>query len=500
MTRQDQLNVKNRTLFIADNLDILRGINDECIDLIYLDPPFNTDEVYKAPIGSAAEGAEFKDIWTDEDIKHEWHGVIADRNDELYQIIQASEIVADKAMKIFLMAMAVRLFEMKRILKPTGSIYLHCGSNASHYLKLVMDGLFGKPYFQNEVVWKRTSTKSLGKKRFAVNSERILYYVKSDRATWHEQYTPYDADYIAKNFPYKDIHGTWGHYDLSGGKAGSARAYMPFKGVKPPPGRAWAPPTRHKFPDSARRILPDDYESLDQLEKCEALDDAGLLYWTKDGAGKPRAKKYLSMMGGVVAGDLILDIEHVAGEEDTGYPTQKPLALLEHILHASSNVGDMVLDPFCGCATACIAAEQLGRQWIGIDISPDAEDITKLRLDETVGEHYVFNPLTNVLVLTNPPMRTDVAADASQIRLPKAHIYKHELYGQQEGKCAGCNYHFPFRNMTIDHIRPQSKGGDDRKDNLQLLCNACNSTKGTNTQEELISILEARGDYAAEQR
>ena len=162
MTRQDQLNVKNQTLFIADNLDILRGINDECIDLIYLDPPFNTDEVYKAPIGSAAEGAEFKDIWTDEDIKHEWHGVIADRNEELYQIIQASEIVADKAMKIFLMAMAVRLFEMKHILKPTGSIYLHCGPNASHYLKLVMDGLFGEPYFQNEVVWKRTSTKSLG--------------------------------------------------------------------------------------------------------------------------------------------------------------------------------------------------------------------------------------------------------------------------------------------------------------------------------------------------
>ena len=126
MIRQEPLNVKNRTLFIADNLDILRGINDECIDLIYLDPPFNTDEVYKVPIGSAAEGAEFKDIWTDEDIKHEWHGVIAARNEELYQIIRASETAYDKSMKIYLMAMAVRLFEMKRILKRTGSIYLHC--------------------------------------------------------------------------------------------------------------------------------------------------------------------------------------------------------------------------------------------------------------------------------------------------------------------------------------------------------------------------------------
>ena len=128
MSNIDQLNVKNRTLFIADNLDVMRGINDDCIDLIYLDPPFNTKKQYKAPIGSQAEGAAFKDIWTDEDIKHEWHGVIAARNEELYQIIQASETVYDKSMKIYLMAMAVRLFEMKRILKPTGSIYLHCGS------------------------------------------------------------------------------------------------------------------------------------------------------------------------------------------------------------------------------------------------------------------------------------------------------------------------------------------------------------------------------------
>ena len=149
------MNVKNRTLFFADNLDIMRGIDSETIDLIYLDPPFNTKKNYRAPIGSPAEGAEFKDIWTDEDIKYEWHGEIAEQNEELYQIIQASEATYDRSMRIYLTAMAVRLFEMHRILKPTGSIYLHCDPTASHYLKLVMDSLLGKGNFRNDIVWKR---------------------------------------------------------------------------------------------------------------------------------------------------------------------------------------------------------------------------------------------------------------------------------------------------------------------------------------------------------
>ena len=168
--------------------------------------------------------------------------------------------------------------------------------------------------FRNEVVWKRTSTKSLGK-RYAVNTDRILYYVKSDGATWNQQYTPYDNEYIRKTFRHQDKHGRWGTVDLSGGKAGSERAYMPFKGIEPPPGRAWAPPTRNKFPASAQVLLPDNYEALDQLAKCEALDDAGLLHWSKGGKGRPRWKKYLSAMPGVVAGDLVLDTPPVKGKE-----------------------------------------------------------------------------------------------------------------------------------------------------------------------------------------
>ena len=157
------MNVENRTLFIADNLDIMRGIDSETIDLIYLDPTFKSGKQWKAPIGSPAEGASFKNIWTDEDVKDEWHGEIAETNEELYQSIQASETVYDKSMKIYLTAMAMRLFEMHRILKLAGSIYLHCDPTASHYLKLVLDSLFGRQNFRNEIVWQRTNTHSLGK-------------------------------------------------------------------------------------------------------------------------------------------------------------------------------------------------------------------------------------------------------------------------------------------------------------------------------------------------
>ena len=197
-----------------------------------------------------------------------------------------------------------------------------------------------------------------------------------------------------------------------------------------------------------------------------------------------------------------------SSKERTGYPTQKPLALLDRIIKASSNEGDMVLDPFCGCATACVAAERLGRQWIGIDISPSAETITKLRLTDeaetkagrgtgVLEENQLplpFDPLTDIHILTQPPLRTDVDEnEPQQQRLPNYRVHKNDLYGKQEGDCNGCERHFEIRNLTVDHIRPQSKGGTDHPNNLQLLCQACNSTKGKGTQEELDSRLKEQG-------
>ena len=436
------MNVENRTLFIADNLDIMRGMDSESIDLIYLDPPFNSKKQYKAPIGSPAEGASFKDIWTDEDVRDGWHSEIAEDYPQIHQIILASEHTYDHSMMIYLMAMGIRLIEMKRILKPTGSIYLHCDPTASHYLKAVMDSLFGKNNFMREVIWNIAvlSGFKTRAKNYVRGHDTILFYANTSDYTWN------------------------------------------------------APRQAHR------------QEYLDRFNKT---DSDGRKYF--DGRGK---RRYLDevVAAGKAVGDVWSDVmsfqQIPTSKEKTGYPTQKPLALLDRIIKASSNEGDVVLDPFCGCATACVAAERLGRQWIGIDISPSAETITKLRLTDEAETKagrgtgvleknqlpLPFDPLTDIHILTQPPLRTDADEnEPQQQRLPNYRVHKNDLYGKQEGDCNGCERHFEIRNLTVDHEHPQSKGGTDHPDNLQLLCQACNSTKGKGTQAELISRLKEQG-------
>ena len=468
-------NIKPKTIFTGDNLPIMRGINSESVDLIYLDPPFNSKTNYAAPIGSKAAGAEFKDTWTLSDVDNAWLDLIETKYPALNRVIHAAMTNSDKS---YLIYMAVRLLEMHRILKDTGSIYLHCDPTMSHYLKLVMDAVFGKANFRNEVVWKRTSTKSLAK-RYAVNTDRILYYIKSNGATWNQQYAPYDDEYIQKTFRGQDKHGKYGTVDLSGGKAGSSRAYMPLKSIEPPPGRAWAPPARNKFPASAQALLPDNYESLDQLAKCEVLDDAGLLHWPKGKIGRPRWKKYLSAMPGIVAGDLVLDTPPVKGKEGTGYPTQKPLALLDRIIKASSNAGNVVFDPFCGCATTLVAADRLQREWIGIDISAKAAELVVERIKTDQG---LFQ---EIIARTDIPKRTDLG-DIPRYNAPEN---KTQLYGEQSGDCNGCGTHFQKQHLEVDHIIAKEVGGTDHIENLQLLCSNCNRIKGDRGQEYLISRL-----------
>ena len=468
-------NIKPKTIFTGDNLPIMRGMNSESVDLIYLDPPFNSNANYAAPIGSKAAGAEFKDTWTLDDVDNAWLDLIETKYPALNRVIHAAMTNSDKS---YLIYMAARLLEMKRILKDTGSIYVHCDPTMSHYLKLIMDAVFGKANFRNEVVWKRTSTKSLAK-RYAVNTDRILYYIKSNGATWNQQYAPYDDEYIQKTFRGRDKHGKYGTVDLSGGKAGSRRAYMPLKGIEPPPGRAWAPPARNKFPASAQALLPDNYEALDQLAKCEVLDDAGLLHWTKGKIGRPRWKKYLSAMPGIVAGDLVLDTPPVKGKEGTGYPTQKPVALLDRIIKASSNKGDVVFDPFCGCATTLVAADRLQRDWIGIDLSGKAAELVVERIEADQG---LFQ---EIVARTDIPKRTDLG-DIPRYNAPENRT---RLYGEQEGDCNGCGEHFQMRHLEIDHIIAETSGGTDHIDNLQLLCGHCNRVKGDRGQEYLISRL-----------
>ncbi len=470
----------NQTIWTGDNLDVMRGMNSESVDLIYLDPPYNSDQDYEAPIGSPAEGAQFKDVWTLEDVDLAWHGEIADVEPGLYRVIEAAGAANGDSMKAYLVMMSVRLLEMRRLLKPTGSIYLHCDDYADAYLKLTLDSIFGSDAFCNALTWQRHSSKALSIRKYARNSDRILYYRMSKESTWNQQYVEFSEKYLA-TFRYEDDLGKYNTQPLTGGRPGGPEAYGEFRGILPSAGRAWAPPRREKFPPDAQALLPNNYEQLGPIAKCEALDSASLIHWSQ--TGNPRYKSYLSMREGVHVGDIIIDIFRVTGAEDTGYPTQKPVDLVKRLIAASSNPGDVVLDPFCGCATACVAAEDLERQWVGIDIAPKAADLVVTRLKDELGLFFTGSHRTDI------PKRTDLGP----IPPPASVINRRRLFGQQEGKCMGCLTSFPFRNMTVDHIVPRSRGGTDHIENLQLLCGACNSTKGTGTQEELVAKLRSQG-------
>ena len=474
-------NWKNQTVWTRDNLDVMRGMNSNSVDLIYLDPPFNSNADYAAPIGSKAAGAAFKDTWGLNDVNLAWHGLIKHDYPGLYALLTATQTVHSDSMMSYLIYMAIRVVEMRRILKTSGSIYLHCDDNANAYLRLMMDAIFGRDQFRNEVLWKRARGKGLNPTRYLRNCDRLLYYANGSRPVWNQQYEPFEPSY-GQDWR-TDKRGRWEAENLTGGKAGGPEAYEPFNGVLPAPGRAWAPPTRDKFPSDIG--LPSNYETLNALEKCIALDIAGLIYWPKKKGGKPRYKKYFSTLKGRYTSDVILDIPPIGAHaaERQGYPTQKPLALLHRIIEASSDAGDTVLDPFCGCATACIAAEKHGRQWVGIDISTKAADLIKSRMHDELGLFYKGAHRTDV------PRRTDLGKiiPYNDVRNRKY------LYGEQDGYCNGCENHFESRNFTVDHIVPRADGGTDHISNLQLLCGACNSQKGTKSHAELLVLLTEKG-------
>ena len=208
-----EANFTNRTVWVGDNLHVMRGINSECVDLIYLDPPFNSNQDYAAPIGSIAAGAAFKDTWTLSDIDVHEHGELADRNPAAYSVIEAARNASGKSMMSYLIMMAVRLIEMERILKPTGSLFLHCDPTASHYLKLLMDAIFGRDNFRNEIIWKRTNTKGDARRNLPKNHDILLRYTNSDNWTWNPQYVPHDPEYVDKFYRHYE-EGTGRRYRL----------------------------------------------------------------------------------------------------------------------------------------------------------------------------------------------------------------------------------------------------------------------------------------------
>ena len=444
----------NRTMWTGDNLAIMRGLNSESVDLIYLDPPFNSNRDYSAPIGSKAAGAAFKDTWTLDDVDLAWHGEIAEQNPAVYAVIDASGVTHGAGMKSYLIMMAVRLLEMHRLLKPTGSLYLHCDPTASHYLKLLLDAVFGAGNFRNEITWWRTNAKGLASISYPNNADTILYSSRGSGGTWNPPFRPLSEEYIQRSYRHIDPK-TGRRYrldNLANPNRDRPNLTYEFLGVT----RVWR---------WTKERMQREYEN-------------GRIVQSKPG-GVPAYKRYLDEGRGAAVDTIWDDVQPIQAQakERIGYPTQKPLALLNRIIKASSNPGDVVLDPFAGCATACVSAETLERQWIGIDLSPLAATLVQTRLRDAFKLFYDINHRTDI------PHRTDLGT------LPNYRTHKHLLFGKQEGRCGGCRVAFPFRNFTVDHKVPQSKGGSDHFDNLQLLCGACNSTKGTGTQAKLLATL-----------
>ena len=453
-------NFTNRALWTGDNLDVMRGMNSGCVDLIYLDPPFNSNRDYAAPIGSEAAGAAFKDTWTLSDVDEAWHGEIAERDPALYRILDAAGHSHGKGMKSYLIMMAVRLLEMRRLLKETGSVYLHCDPTASHYLKTLMDAVFGAGSFRNEIVWRRTNAHNVRTRMYPRVHDTLLFYAKTRNYTFHKTFKGYSPQQL-KRYKKAEDGRLYTGQDLTMA-GGSAERKIEWRGTSPPANRAWG-------------------ASIEQLEEWW---EQGLILTKKDGTPRLDGRKvFLDEMPGKTADSMWEDISRVGNtsKERVGYPTQKPLALLGRIIQTSSNEGDVVLDPFCGCATALVAAERLGREWVGIDLSPLAARLVKSRLEKEMRLFYDVHHRTDV------PRRTDLGA------LPNYRTHRHTLYGRQEGLCAGCRVMFPFRNMTVDHVVPRAKGGSDHLENLQLLCGACNAKKGTRSHEELVAALEREG-------
>ncbi len=432
-------NFPDNALYEMDNLDVLRGMNSETVDLIATDPPFNTKRNRSGSAGFYVDNWKYGDTgilpdqWRWNEVHPKWLEEIKDGHTELYHAIEAAKHCQGEDTAAFLCFLSVRLIEMRRVLKPTGSIYLHCDPTASHYIKMCMDAVFGKNNFRNEIVWhyRRWTAAS---KQFQKMHDIILYYAKTKDYIFTKPLQEYaDEKYIED----------------------TVRGYVEGKLVR----------------------LKDEEGNYIKRE---------------------------AQKSGVLMHDVWSDINFIAptANERTGSPDQKPLALYERILKASSNEGDLVLDPFCGCATTIIAANNLRRRWIGIDRRVDARYhiITRLmgvtrkereRLEEFATDKDWLQRQTQKYEIhyqTEPPVRTDDAADAppelAQVyHAPPEKLHTHAemrelLVGEFGVKCWGCNFEPPDeRYLHLDHITPKSDGGTNHIDNRALLCQPCNSKK-----------------------
>ncbi len=533
------LNVGNRTLAIMDNLMFLRRLNNECIDLIAIDPPFAANETFtgnpRPPISDAeyaeeialaqAHGVEHNegqgltrvhDIWSwDEDVHPAWKMSIEDDYPEVFAVIQAVEACASENEAAYIAFMAARMLECRRVLKSTGSIYLHCDDHANSYLRMLMDAVFGVDNYSDQIAWKRYGAHNdvgQGSTRFGRVHDTILLYGKSSSVTWNQGFVPLDESYVQKTYRYvePDTGRRFTTTPLTG-PGGAERGNPVYE---------WNGHTR------AWRYSRDTMQDLDAQ---------GRLYYSR--TGYPRRKLYLDESKGVPVQDMWYDINSLSGSnsERTGYATQKPLALYERIINASSNPGDVVLDIFAGCATTAVAAERLGRQWVACDmayrawtmlkrrfyrngyaISDMTDSTPKALLGNQEGVAQVLQEASSKTIGPNDlPNRDDEdPAPHHALRQPRrgarqstqssswsGRISKEEakqlLMDKFGPRCWGCGYEPRRPNssldetlLEVDHIRArraaQGTQGNDELYNLALLHRTCNGIKRNQmTLEEL---------------
>lgn len=547
----------NRHLFIADNLNLLRALDNESIDLICIDPPFAKNQTFtgslRPPLSDAerqqevetlagwgirsqrdAENAgiewpdadntgRFSDIWRWEDDVHEdWVTRIENDFPALAKVIDTTRTAHSEGMAAYLTFMAIRIIEMHRVLKPAGSLYLHCDPTASHYLHALMDSVFGKENFRSEITWKRTSSHNDARRNYGAVGDIILFYSKSNKFTFNRLYLPYSEEYIRNFYRYVDENNR--RYRTSDLRSPHPRPNLTYdyKGYKPHP-NGWSV----------------------SLERMKELDAEGRLHFPKKKSGRIQRKRFLDEMPGVPASNIWDDIRPIGAQakERTGYPTQKPVTLAERIIKASSNPGDVVLDCFAGCAYVPVAAERNGRQWIACDISPRALTVLRRQFAKfnyaVDGTQQTETPLLNpeANIITRGPGELPSRSDEDPVEsqdikelperkfkvpasiIPEAEMLEKllELSGHMAWCCGYAN-RMPdgtiiktTRNFHLDHIDPKSKDGSNDIQNRAPLCPYHNTRKNNrrvhladyrteiadqgemmvNTTNELINLAEA---------
>ena len=548
-------NAVNRGVYLADNLEFLRALNDECIDLVCIDPPFDKQDTFIAdhltpplteaerqnemrllarwgvttPEQAADRGLEwppdndvrggFRDIWRwENDIHQEWLDTLENAYPAIHSLIETTRLIHGNGRAAYLCFMATRLVEIHRILKPAGSLYLHCDSDANGYLRQLLDGMFGtgennSPGFRNEIIWNRTRGRSDGR-HWGNVTDTIFYYSKSSRYHWHNTHLP--------PAPARDTTG-----DLTGAATvrGGGESGTPWRGINPTDiGRHWAPPRTGNFAQWIEDNRIPGYTKIQGVHaRLDALDAAGLIRWSN--TGRPSLIRPAESAVGVKVNNLWADIGRAGRNERAGYPTQKPVALAERIIAASTNPGDVVLDCFAGCAYVPVAAERLGRQWVACDFNPRAWTVFKRQFnkpqlallccnDDTTGQQVLASePTVTIHGPDELPVRTspERIITLEPFTPPPRRFKKRALMTDEEmlnelltlshyqAWCCG----FANRredgsiirqdwNFHLDHIDPKAAGGINEIINRAPMCPHHNIRKSS----QLVALREYRNQIA----